>query len=171
MRTSHGRPAAMHISLKPGVAQPRIPTTKFIHGYRTEARLAYFTNRWTRASSQTAPHHRHTVRTPLHADWQRFQNYPGVESQERTETELQGHLDKRHLAALGTHEELSKLVGGEPVLSKIGLIVKTRNNVTKARMILDTKQSVVKHVTAKTQRVILPRLFDAIFACCYYCPC
>ena len=48
------------------------------------------------------------------------------------------------------------------MLNKLGLIVKTRNNVTKARMILDTKESGAKRITAKTQRVILPRLFDAV---------
>ena len=48
------------------------------------------------------------------------------------------------------------------MLNKIGLIIKTRNGVTKARMILDTKESGVKKVASKTQRVTLPRLFDAV---------
>ncbi len=58
--------------------------------------------------------------------------------------------------------DLQQFVGGAPVLSKLGLILKTRNKVTKARMILDTNASGIKYVTGKSQRVILPRLFDAV---------
>ena len=47
-------------------------------------------------------------------------------------------------------------------MSKIGLIIKTRNGVTKAGMILDTKESGVRRVTVKSQRVILPRLLDSV---------
>ena len=98
----------------------------------------------------------------LHCDVQQFKNYPGVEDSEITETELQGHLDKQHLAAFGSPEELEDFVGGKPILNKLGLITKVRNGIKKSRMILDTKQSWVKHATWKTQRVILPRLFDAV---------
>jgi len=49
-----------------------------------------------------------------------------------------------------------------PIFNIIGLIVKTRNNVTKVRTILDTKQSGIKKMTTKTERITLPRLFDAI---------
>ena len=63
-----------------------------------------------------------------------------------------------HLTAV-THQELTQFLGGEaPILSKIGLIVKG----AKKRMILDTKESGLKHCSAKHQRVLLPRLLDAI---------
>ena len=71
-------------------------------------------------------------------------------------------MDKGHLLAFDTYEQLQEYVGGKPVLRKLGLIVKTRNGITKARMILDTKESGVKWITAKTERVTLPRLFDAV---------
>ena len=71
-------------------------------------------------------------------------------------------MDKGHLIAFDTHEELSQYVGGEPILSKIGLIEKVRNGKKKVRMILGTKQSKVKLITGKAQRVTLPRLFDAV---------
>lgn len=48
------------------------------------------------------------------------------------------------------------------ILNKIELIVKIRNGVSKARMILDTKQSGVKKITGKFQRLTLPRLFDTV---------
>ena len=48
------------------------------------------------------------------------------------------------------------------MLSKLGLITKVRNGVGKARMIMDPKESGVKHVAAKSQRAILPPLFEAV---------
>jgi hypothetical protein len=85
-----------------------------------------------------------------------------VEESEITKTEIQNHLDKGHLAAFNDLDELRKFVKGEPIFNKLGLIIKTRNGVTKPRMIVDTKESWVKHATWKAQRVILPRLFDAV---------
>ena len=66
------------------------------------------------------------------------------------------------MVAFDTFEQLSGFVEGKPILNKIGLNIKTRNGVTKARTILDAKQSCVKRMTAKVERVTLPRLFDAI---------
>ena len=65
---------------------------------------------------------------------------------------MRTHLDKGHLIAFDTHEELSQHVGGEPILSKIGLIEKVRNGKKKIRMTLDTKQSRVKLITGKAHR-------------------
>ena len=59
----------------------------------------------------------------------------------------------------------------ERILNKLGLIVKTRNGITKAQMILDTKQSGVKRITSQAQRVTLPRFFDAILQMLYLLSC
>ena len=53
-------------------------------------------------------------------------------------------------------------MGGQPILNKIGLIVREKNGEVKKRMILDTKQSGLKDCAAKHQRVLLPRLLDTI---------
>ena len=42
------------------------------------------------------------------------------------------------------------------------MLLRIRNGIEKARMILDTKESGIKRITAKTQRVILPKLMNAI---------
>ena len=76
--------------------------------------------------------------------------------------ELTSHLDKGDLAAFDSYAELAEYVEGQPIPNKLGLIVKTRNGITKARMVLDTKQSGVKTIMSQSQRVTLPRLFDAI---------
>ena len=98
----------------------------------------------------------------LHADHSTFQNYPGVEEHVTTETEITGHMKPHHLDAFDSHEALSEYLGATPIYSKLGLIIRIRNGIEKARLILDTKESGIKRITAKTQRVILPRLMDAI---------
>ena len=56
---------------------------------------------------------------------------------------VQVHIDAGHLAEFDSYQELNDFVGGtaeEPaILSKFGLIIKERNGIQKARMILDTK--------------------------------
>ena len=48
------------------------------------------------------------------------------------------------------------------MLSNIGIVTKMRAGKVKNRMILDTKVAFIKYVSRKGQRVILPRLLDAI---------
>ena len=66
------------------------------------------------------------------------------------------------MAEFDPFEELRSFVGGEAILNKFGVIEKVRNGVTRARIILGTKQSGVKHITGKFQRVMLPMLFGAV---------
>jgi len=80
-----------------------------------------------------------------------FRNYPGVEEQQITDDELSAHLAKDHIAAFDSLEELRAYVKGNVALNKLGLIVKTRNGITKHRMILDTKESCVKHASTQSQ--------------------
>ena len=89
-----------------------------------------------------------------HCDQQQFKNYLGVDEQAISDSELQAHLEKGHVVVFDTFEELSDSVDGTPILNKIGLVLKTRNGVANARMILDMKQSGVKHATSQAQRVI-----------------
>ena len=88
---------------------------------------------------------------------------------------MQTHIEDGHLAEFDTYEELSEFVGATPdepaILSKLGLIIKIRNGVEKARLILDTKQSGVGSRAARYQRVILPRLFDAILRMLFLMSC
>ena len=100
----------------------------------------------------------------LRCDLDTFRNYAGVEDHATTEGGMRNHMDKHHVAAFDTIGELREYVGGEPILSKLGIIEKVRNGVTSARTILDTKESGVKYTTAKTQHAILPRLFDAVLS-------
>ena len=113
--------------------------------------------------------------TTLRCDANKFRNYHGVEEHPVTEEELQAHIDEGHLAEFDSYDELSAFVGGTPeepaILSKLGLIIKIKNGVEKARLILDTKESGVGSRAGKYQRVILPRLFDAILRMLYLMSC
>ena len=86
-------------------------------------------------------------------DVDEFRNYAGVEANEVTEPELQSHIDSKHLAEFDSMKELNEFVGATPdrpaILNKLGHIIKMRNGISKARMILDTKQSGVKRFTGK----------------------
>ena len=77
----------------------------------------------------------------LHSDADTFQNDPNVEASDVTEAELPSHWEKGHIIGFESYEELSEFVQGKPILSKLGLILKTRNGVTKARLILDAKRA------------------------------
>ena len=85
---------------------------------------------------------------------------------------MTAHLAKGHLAAFDSYAELPAFVDcPETILNKLGLIVKTRNGITKANMILDTRQSGANHVASQAQRVTPPRRFDAILQLLYLLTC
>ena len=78
------------------------------------------------------------------------------------------HVDKDHVVAFNSVNQLIDSFEGKPILNKLGLIVKTRNGIIKARTILDTKRSGVKRMTAKAEGVTLPRLLTPFFRCYSY---
>lgn len=98
----------------------------------------------------------------MYTDYSSFVNYAGVDTDGTAEKEVRAHLQKDHLKAFDTLEELRAFLGEAPILNKIGLIIKTRCGITKTHMILDTKVSSLKECSTKSQRVLLPRLLDAI---------
>ena len=95
-----------------------------------------------------------------------FNNYAGVDENPTATDEIELRLLQGHLKAFDTAIELEQFVGATKelpaILSKIGIITKMRAGKTKHRMILDTKAAFIKYVSRKGQRVILPRLLDAI---------
>jgi hypothetical protein len=99
----------------------------------------------------------------LVSDLNTFRNYPGIEDDQSVETQLRDFCLKGYMTKCDTLQQVRALLGGrDPVLSKIGQIVKTRKGRTKRRMILDIKESGVGRATRKTYRVVLPRVTDAV---------
>ena len=91
-----------------------------------------------------------------------FENYAGVENDEAAIEEIAKHLKAGHLKAYDSVAELAAALGEDPILSKIEVITRTRAGRTKKRVILDTRESLLRWASAKGQRVLLPRLLDAI---------
>ena len=56
----------------------------------------------------------------LYCDEHAFKNYQEVEDHEATLKEMTTHLDKGHLSAFNSYNELWKYVGGKPILSNSG---------------------------------------------------
>ena len=85
------------------------------------------------------------------------------------------HVDEGHLAEFDSYQDMAELVGATPeepaIMNKLGLIIKERNGVQSARLILDTKESGVGKLTGEYQRVILPRLFDAVLRLLFLMSC
>jgi hypothetical protein len=100
----------------------------------------------------------------LVTDFGSFKNYSGVDDDEVAAQEIAHHIKQGHLLPFSSLDDLTSFLGGEaPILNKIGIISKTRSGITKKRMILDTNASNIKEASATYQRVLLPRLLDAIF--------
>ena len=94
-----------------------------------------------------------------------FVNYAGIDEDEDVWTEMDKYASKNFVATFSTLKETVDFLDGEqPVLSRLGLIVKTRAGKTKKRTILDSKQSRVKHASSKSERIVLPRVRDVINA-------
>jgi hypothetical protein len=99
----------------------------------------------------------------LETDFDNFRNYAGVDDDDTAEQEVASHEKSKHVREFSSFQELVDFLYGElPILSRIGLIIKEKGGVIKKRMILDTKWSFLKFCSAKHQRVLLPRLLDAI---------
>ena len=98
----------------------------------------------------------------LSTDFDSFENYAGVDADTDALKEIEAHVEAGHLRAFDTLEELRTYLGAEPVLNKVGVITKERAGKIKKRIILDTKVAGTKECSAKHQRVLLPRLLDAI---------
>ena len=60
-------------------------------------------------------------------------------------------------------DECRQLVGGEPVVSKFGLVVKEKAGKIKRRLILDSKESTVTWCARKNHCIILPRVTDLVY--------
>ena len=91
-----------------------------------------------------------------------FTNYKGIDQDQDAVKELLGFRDNGDLQS---HEDLSscfKKLGGTVVLSRFGLVIRTRNGKTKKRIILDLKESMIFASSGRTNGVVLPRLTDHI---------
>ena len=104
----------------------------------------------------------------LFTDFDSFKNYEGVEDNPDANDAIQGYVKKGYLSCHDTLEGCRSFLGGSsPVLSKLGCIVKVKENeigqvIKKTRIILDAKQSRVTKATERRYKSELPRIVDAV---------
>jgi hypothetical protein len=91
-----------------------------------------------------------------------FENYAGIDDDTFASDEIQKHIDAGHLMAADSLEELALKVGGDPILNKDWDHHQGTRGSREAETYFETKLSNVKSASRKCQRVILPRLLDAV---------
>ena len=68
-------------------------------------------------------------------DHSSFRNYAGVDGDESAIDEIEKRIKQKFVKSFDTLDQVKQFLGGaDPVMSKIGLIVKTRAGVTDANL-------------------------------------
>ena len=104
----------------------------------------------------------------LQTDFEAFHNYEGVEGNEHAHQAIGGCITKGFIHPFDTLESCVNYLGGQqPVLSRLGCVVKDKVNdqgvvTSKTRINLDAKQSRVTAATQRSYKSELPRVTDAV---------
>ena len=99
----------------------------------------------------------------LCTDFESFANYKGVDEDGTAAEEISKHIALGRLKEYASPQAMEQDLGQPPVLNKIGIITRLKDGVAKKWMFLDTQASAVKEATERGQRVLLPRLLNAVF--------
>ena len=86
--------------------------------------------------------------------------YSSVESDDVAWEEISTLVQRGWLREFPTLAAVTEFLGETPVLSKFGMVIRTRAGRTKRRLILDSKVSGVSGAASKLERILLPRLLD-----------
>ena len=93
-----------------------------------------------------------------------FASYASVEADSFAWDEVQKIVGQGWMKEFDSLRDCTEFLGGEtPVLSKFGMVVKMRGTKIKRRLSLDSKQSGIRYCATKRERVLLPRVTDAMF--------
>ena len=93
-----------------------------------------------------------------------FTNYASLEDwPDVAREQIQRLVDDKFVQEFSSAEEITRLLGEEPVLSKLALLSKQREDFSwKHRLIVDLLRSDVNSFICQGERIVLPRLGDAI---------
>ena len=104
----------------------------------------------------------------LSTDYANFVNYEGVETNQDASAAIGEYHRKGYLERFESLADTQRYLGDNPVLSKLGCIVKEKMNwetgmkVKKTRIILDCKRSQVSKFASRQFKSVLPRVSDAV---------
>jgi len=99
------------------------------------------------------------------ATYTSFRNYSSMlgENDGLARGEVQRLLDGGFLHEFSSFEELKEYVMGDPLLNKLGLLIKEKSDGTvKLRLITDLRASMGNEFLTIPERIVLPRLQDAV---------
>ena len=95
-------------------------------------------------------------------------NYKSAEEEAEILAELIEDYEARGFCqVVRSEEEATRILGGKPVLNKLGVLVKEKvdargRKVKKARVIWDLRESSVNRACHQGERILLPRLLDVV---------
>ena len=90
-------------------------------------------------------------------------NHPSAEEWHEDLTKLvEEAFSKGFCTIYDSVEEAEKQIGVRPVLNKLGVIIKEKQNSRKARIIWDLKESGVNQLCSQGERILLPKLSDVV---------
>ena len=98
----------------------------------------------------------------LASDFDGFVNYDGFDNDQECFNELWSFVERGKLKAFKNLEECREYLGAEPLLSRFGVLSRTKNGRTKKRIILDCKQSGLSKKTRREFKIMLPKLTDLV---------
>jgi hypothetical protein len=96
----------------------------------------------------------------LISDPESFLNSHGIDDDEHALAEIQG---LRGQGLIEDYESVVEQVQAKPSLSKVGVLEKISSGKVKRRVIVDSKRSGVSPATTKLERIVLPRVLDAVY--------
>ena len=92
-----------------------------------------------------------------------FVNYEGIENEPEVADELQKHLNLRRLAQFDDYSGLLRFLRNKrPDLNKLGFVIPFKGGIRKLRLILDAKSSEVYRAAVRSERIMIPRVLDAV---------
>ena len=101
----------------------------------------------------------------LRRPWDEWENWPSAEEEHEALVKLVREAEEKGFCKITADPEVARqILGADPVLSKLGVIVKHQgeNQEKKTRIIWDLRQSGLNNKCNPAERVVLPRLLDVV---------
>ena len=89
-------------------------------------------------------------------------NYSSVDGDPAAESEVMRLVATGFVSSTQNWDDFTKMIGGLPHFSKLGMITKEKDGRIKRRLILDCKESGVNKKAHKGGRLVLPRVTDVV---------
>lgn len=101
----------------------------------------------------------------LRRPWDEWENWPSAEEEHEALVKLVREAEEKGFCKITADPEVARqILGADPVLSKLGVIVKHQgeNQEKKTRIIWDLRESGLNNKCNPAERVVLPRLLDVV---------